>query len=155
VTRRIHTQLFAISRMVETLAALYPDAVAALADRRDTVDGYSAGSNGPKVMASAELTSTEAAAEARLHASRCIADLDAGLTLLAATVHDMTRECRHALADTPREEPTLCSCHGHDGAELARADGGWSDPTCRRLATRGGLCDACYLRKRAWVKRAA
>jgi hypothetical protein len=48
----------------------------------------------------------------------------------------------------PPPPPATCDGRGLQGYELARSDGGWSDPTCERPADKAGLCSACYQRCR-------
>lgn len=55
-----------------------------------------------------------------------------------------------------RPEVKLCNCRDRDGADLPYTphsrdeNNGWSDPTCRMPASRGALCEACYVRERRW-----
>lgn len=133
-----------------------------LAAERAILDGYPSG-EGLAVSATAELTSVEAAADARLRLDIHEDDIDAGLHLLLVTVLDLDdasdrtlglRAARHEHAITAR-------CNGgsgRDGAEIPWVphsrdpDNGWADPTCTDMAApgRGGLCSKCSLREDRW-----
>lgn len=141
---RLAVQLLATARMIENLADVLPDALETLRARADAVDGYPAGSSGPKVMASSELTPVEAAADARLTASRWIDDLLAGQHLLAVTVSDMLDQAHRALRGQRVEGPKLCDPTGREGAIE------WADYTCRDAQAKSTLCERCYQRERRW-----
>lgn len=117
-----------------------------LAARADAIDGYPTGSGGERVTASAELTPTEAAAEARLKASLWRADMLAAVHLLAVTADDLAATVARVLAQAsePMPSPALCSSHGLAGAIE------WGDPLCRDAAAKAGLCERCYQRARRW-----
>ena len=155
MTRRADAQLLALARLVENLAQLYPDAIERYHTLGDDHDGYPTQTIGASLPSGhtpdideteqVALTSVEQAAAARERWTNHRLDLEAGLRLVAVTIHDMIGACHKALRGAVEiPGPKLCDPHGREGAIE------WADYTCRKSAVKAGLCDACYQRERRW-----
>lgn len=152
--RRASTRILALSRLLENLAELYPDTIEHLDHQLASIDGWPTRGDTVNVQATSELTSVEASANARLRYSTVTADIEAGITLITVTIHDLLNTCHHELrkrtiSSAPRTD-RICDCSGREGAIVPLDEGGWADPTCREHATKAGLCGRCYFRERRW-----
>jgi hypothetical protein len=172
--RRASTRLLALSRLLENLAEIYPDTIEHLDRQLAGIDSYPsltvghgpATTTGPPALCprckgrgcdnctSVDLTRVEAAAASRVRYSQVTNDLDAGIKLLAVTIHDMLDTCHHQLrsrtvANVDRGD-RVCDCSGRDGALVPPTEGGWADPGCRNHVVKAGLCGGCYHRERRW-----
>lgn len=109
---------------------------------------------GCDVCAPITLTATERAADQRWRLLTQKEQIRDDITAIEELVASLAIVVRKTLGMRRAIYPKrLCDCSGHDGAELARADGGWSDPTCEHIADKVGLCSACYMRKRRFLER--
>ncbi len=116
-----------------------------LRHERHLIDGYPGGNDEPVVTATSETTPVERAVLARQHIDNRLADLGALVRGLVTLTLELCRTADTALG--VRVETPRCSATGREGAMLARADGGWSDPTCTNVPSRGPLCDSCARRE--------
>lgn len=131
-----------------TLSRLRPrmDAVARhLSAELAILDGHTSGGDGAVVTATSELTTVEAAADARLRLGRWVDDIDAGLRLLLVTALDLGTSLDGLLGMRAQR---------HAEAVEGRCNGK-VDPTCQNMAsphhdhaqggqTVDGLCDQCW-----------
>jgi hypothetical protein len=99
-----------------------------------------------------QLTSVERAVEQVGRIQSWYADLEAQQKVIAMTVADALRSCETMLGMRVTIPVRLCDCRGREGASIPRAEGGWSDPSCKQAAEKSGLCDACYMREYRWRK---
>lgn len=110
------------------------------------IDGFPAGTEGPKVSTSSGSTPTERAAQQRFalmeRRDKLNADIDKAIALLR-TVDDDCGRILGGGVGIPR-------CTGGYGSEGAKQ---WGDTSCHRLARREGLCDTHYMRRRRWRER--
>lgn len=111
-------------------------------------DGYPASTSAGRERGGGELTLVEAAADRRL------AIADQRSTQLRQLLEDAERITGQLVALVNRWLPA------HDRGSVERCSGGgslpgaldWGRPECTNIASRKGLCDACYMRMLRWQK---
>jgi hypothetical protein len=133
-------------------------------DELRTLDGYPGGSDAPKVMSTAELTSVERVADMRITLLDDREELRDRLTGIEIAVADLTHWLRTRLGTRlPRHIAPLCGEWGGrkpwEGHMLPWTPGahddanGWHDATCRQAAGWSGLCPTCLKRMNRWRAR--
>lgn len=134
--------LLATARIVENLAYKYTAARRHLQREMHVLDGFTGDNGEPKVRATTELTSVEAAAAQLEHLRAVLADLKANVRAVAVIAHNASRDCDRIVGI--RVAVPRCDATGRDGAIE------WGDPTCHNVPTRGTLCDRCSKREYRW-----
>jgi hypothetical protein len=134
--------LLATSRIVENLAYKYTAARRHLQREMSILDGISGDNGDPKVKATTELTSVEAAAGQLEHLHKVLADLKANVRAVAVIAHNASKDCDRIIGI--RVAVPRCDAAGRDGTIE------WGDPTCTAVPTRGPLCDRCSKREYRW-----
>jgi hypothetical protein len=132
----------ATAMLVEQIARLRPEARLHYQGEQALLDGYSSGaSENTRVSFTAELTPTEAVAEARLHLDSQWRDLEAGIQLLNATAINVYKLMGKFIG---YRVPGMV-------AEAPRCTGGVPDctnvPSTHTLASgalHDALCDSCF-----------
>jgi hypothetical protein len=143
-------------RLTDTLAALEANARhlarhAPTADREirraiSASDGYPTTTSVSREPGTSELTSVEAAVERRLtighRNDRNLADMIAQAEQLTARLVALVNSW---LPNPERASSQRCSGGGSMPGAMQ-----WGRPECDNIASRRGLCDACYMRMQRW-----
>lgn len=153
---RPDTKVQSLAFMVENLAQLIPEARQVLRWQLQQADGQ-AGSNAPSVSGGTTSDPTLSAVESITMSEAQLDQIDDDVATIVIMISDMTTMCRRIVGQAIQPEPELCDSRSRDGALLTWTPGlsldegnGWSDPTCRNVASRGPLCDACSRREQRW-----
>lgn len=159
---RPHSQAMAAARFLENAAYRIAEAQEQARYRIAQADGWSGGSDAPRVTASSDSTPVERPAVLRKQLREFADQIEDDLRSIAsftASIMDMCNRINGGRSDVERPKPALCDCTSREGSELpwepgmSLAEGnGWADPTCREMASRGTLCDSCSAREYRWRK---
>lgn len=150
-------RLISLARLCELAAYRVPVALDVLQERTQYNDGWPARGDQVAVSTSGAASSVMSAALTTETAREDIRQIYDDIDAFAVILHDHLRMLDRIIATRPKQdqhEVKLCDCRGRDGAELPWTPGkplaegnGWSDPTCRNVASRGPLCDSCAMRE--------
>jgi hypothetical protein len=128
----------------ESIGTKLPNARHRLIERLNNIDGYTTGSDAPKVKATSELTGVERAADLRTVLDD-LRSLDGRLNDVVKILSELDRDCDRHIGT--RHEVPRCTATGREGAIE------WADPNCYDAQLRGTLCAKCYMRERRWRQR--
>lgn len=172
-SRRTDPRIFALGRMLENAADLYPDFITHLNRQIATYDGWAQRGDTVTVTTSGHNSVTEVQAEARNRYRLIVDDVDAGIRLIGVTINDVIESMQKAMrghtlypTDQPQPEPrcngtvdptctNIPSTHHHPATDMTvegMCDDCWlaACPICKTRAAetkRGGRCEACYRRE--------
>lgn len=146
---RTDIQIDAAVGLLARYAVQFPEALHHIDRELRALDGYPASTMGDGMSRStAELTTVERGADARLRLSvvrsQLVDDRDAILSLISSAL----AVCRDALGHREAAASGVARCHdalhGREGALE------WGRPECEDLPVKAGLCSACYRRELRW-----
>jgi hypothetical protein len=139
-------------RTIDTIIGLAEGLTTKLPAARDhllreirLLDGFTGGSDAPKVKATSELTGVERAASQRIHHQQRMDALNDEINAVVQILSNLHKDCDRINAT--RIEVPRCSSTGREGAIE------WADATCWDAPARGSLCAKCYQRERRWRQR--
>ena len=145
-SHRIDRTVNSIIGHAERIGIKLPGVRIELLRRLAAIDGYPTGTDAPKVLATAELTTVEAAAGQRIRLQADLRSLDDELDAVVLILVNLARECDRIIG-AQLEGPGRCSAVGRQGAIE------WADANCWNAPDRGPLCANCYQRERRWRQR--
>lgn len=132
------------------MAVSYQQARAHLALELSYLDGYPAGNDEPNVTATAELTTVERCADARIDLTTIDSELEAlkvetlgMIRLLNEAINTAARKRVPRVTVRPEDKKRDLCCTGQVGKEGAIV---WGDPLCLMPAVKAGMCQAHYFR---------
>lgn len=150
ISAPVDRRLIAISRRVEDLALLVPQAIQHQTQQLHDNDGYTTSTTGPAVTTSNTTSTVEQAAlrtdAIRIRIWQIYDDIDSLGTLVNDHYRHLRRLIGHPepIAATNPLDDALCDCRGKAGATE------WGDYNCTSRPVKAGLCSACYFREYRW-----
>ena len=160
---RRYKRYVALERLVEILATEAAAAITHLDEEDRILDGWptqTMGDGTPRGTNESTIVERHAQARQEIARRRQQIEADAGtITEHISRALDHCREAKGHRAPKAPEQPTtatFCTPVGREGADLPYEPysrdprNGWADSTCRDLAARGPLCEACSIRERRW-----
>ena len=151
-THRTDRTIDTIVGLAEGLSTKLPAARDHLLREIRLLDGFTGGSDAPKVKATSELTGVERAASQRIHHQQRMDALNDEINAVVLVLRNLHSECDRIVA-TRVETPRCDGGAGRSGHMIPRAEGGWSDPTCHNVPSlERKTCDACRQRFHRWAR---
>lgn len=143
----------AIAARCDIIAQQIPGLKAHLLNELMIADGHPSRGERAGGRGNAELTPTEAAAEAAMLAQAKLDQLADDLAVLDTMTLDLGRMITFDLrwrVPTDQIKVALCDGRKREGFIPGKHDTGWGDPLCRTIAEPNGICLRCARAERRW-----